>query len=43
MRPTIFRPSRLRLFIEQDLIHATTFFQCAGRAAGGTDADKLAR
>jgi len=39
----IFPPARLRRFIEQGLIHAPTFFQCAERAAGGTDADKLAR
>jgi hypothetical protein len=39
----IFRPSPLRRFIEQGLIHAPTFWRCAKRAAGGTDAGKLAR
>jgi hypothetical protein len=43
IHPLIFSPSLLRRFIKQGAIHAPTFFQCAGRAAGGTDADKLAR
>jgi hypothetical protein len=33
----------LRLFIEQGLVHAPTFLRCAKRAAGVTDAGKLAR
>jgi hypothetical protein len=43
IHPLIFSPSPLRHFIEQGLIPAPTFLRCAGRAAGGTDADKLAR
>jgi hypothetical protein len=39
----IFSPSPLRHSIEQGLIHAPTFPRCAKRAAGGTDAGKLAR
>jgi hypothetical protein len=39
----IFCPSPLRCFIEQGLIYAPTFLRCAERAAGGTDAGKLAR
>jgi hypothetical protein len=43
IQPMIFSPSPLRHFIEQGLIPAPAFLRCAGRAAGGTDADKLAR
>jgi hypothetical protein len=39
----IFSSSPLRRSIKQGLIHPPTFLRCAGRAAGGTDADKLAR
>jgi hypothetical protein len=43
IHPLIFSPSRLRRFIEQASIPAPTFLRCAKRAAGGPDADKLAR
>jgi hypothetical protein len=43
VQPMIFCPARLRHFIEQDCDSCADFFPCAKRAAGGTDAGKLAR
>jgi hypothetical protein len=43
IRSPIFCPSPLRHFIEQGLIHSPIFRRCAKRAAGVTDAGKLAR
>jgi hypothetical protein len=39
----IFCPSPLRRSIKQGLVHAPIFRRCAKRAAGVTDAGKLAR